>query len=65
MIDKIRSKTVFICDMGGVIYHGNQNLNVVKEFVAWLKRKRKICFLNQFQLAIQKRTSGEINTNGN
>jgi ribonucleotide monophosphatase NagD (HAD superfamily) len=35
MIEKIRSKTGFICDMDGVIYHGNRLLDGVKEFVAW------------------------------
>lgn len=41
MIDKIRSKTGFICDMDGVIYHGNQILDGVKEFVEWLKDEKK------------------------
>jgi NagD protein len=37
MIDHIRSKAGFICNMDGVIYHGNRILDGVKEFVAWLK----------------------------
>lgn len=41
MIDRIRSKTGFICDMDGVIYHGNQVLDGVKDFVAWLKNENK------------------------
>lgn len=41
MIDKIRSKTGFICDMDGVIYHGNHILDGVKEFVEWLKDEKK------------------------
>jgi NagD protein len=41
IIDKIRSKTGFICDMDGVIYHGNQVLDGVIEFVAWLKEEEK------------------------
>jgi NagD protein len=41
VIEKIRSKTGFICDMDGVIYHGNQLLDGVKEFVAWLKEENK------------------------
>jgi len=46
MIEKIRSKTGFICDMDGVIYHGNQVLDGVIEFVAWLKQeKKKFVFL--------------------
>ena len=41
IIDKIRSKSGFICDMDGVIYHGNQILDGVVEFVAWLKAENK------------------------
>lgn len=41
IIEKIRSKTGFICDMDGVIYHGNRVLDGVKEFVAWLKKENK------------------------
>ena len=46
MVEKIRSKTGFICDMDGVIYHGNKVLDGVIEFVAWLKEeKKKFVFL--------------------
>lgn len=41
MVDKIRSKKGFICDMDGVIYHGNKLLPGVKEFVEWLVREQK------------------------
>ncbi len=41
VIDKIRGKTGFICDMDGVIYHGNKVLDGVTEFVEWLKRENK------------------------
>ena len=34
-------KTGFICDMDGVIYHGNRLLPGVKEFVDWLYREEK------------------------
>ena len=38
-------KKGFICDMDGVIYHGNRLLPGVKEFVAWLYPKtRTSCF---------------------
>lgn len=30
-------KKGFICDMDGVIYHGNQILPGVKEFIQWLQ----------------------------
>mgnify|MGYP004471249699 FL=1 len=35
------SKKGFICDMDGVIYHGNRLLPGVKEFVAWLQEENK------------------------
>ena len=34
-------KKGFICDMDGVIYHGNRLLPGVKEFVDWLYRENK------------------------
>jgi NagD protein len=40
-IEQIRSKKGFICDMDGVIYHGNRLLPGVKEFVDWLKAENK------------------------
>jgi NagD protein len=45
-IEKIKSKKGFICDMDGVIYHGNMLLPGVKEFVDWLQQeKKKFLFL--------------------
>lgn len=35
-MEKLREKQGFICDMDGVIYHGNRLLPGVKEFVQWL-----------------------------
>jgi NagD protein len=40
-IELIRSKSAFIIDMDGVIYHGNQLLNGALEFVAWLEKNGK------------------------
>ena len=40
-MDTLRSKKGFICDMDGVIYHGNKLLPGVKEFVDWLYREKK------------------------
>ena len=40
MID-FNSKKGFICDMDGVIYHGNQVLPEVVEFITWLHRENK------------------------
>lgn len=36
-LEKIRNATGFLCDMDGVIYHGNQLLPGVKEFINWLR----------------------------
>ncbi len=45
-MEALRSKKGFICDMDGVIYHGNQILPGVKEFVDWLyKENKKFLFL--------------------
>jgi NagD protein len=35
------AKAGFICDMDGVIYHGNRLLPGAQEFVAWLQRHEK------------------------
>lgn len=40
-IDRIRAKEGFLCDMDGVIYHGNRLLDGAKEFVEWLYRENK------------------------
>ena len=42
----MRNKSGYICDMDGVIYHGNRLLPGAKEFVEWLYReKKKFLFL--------------------
>ncbi len=41
MLELIRGKEGFICDMDGVIYHGNQLLPSAKKFVDWLKKENK------------------------
>lgn len=40
-MEKLRQKKGFICDMDGVIYHGNQILPGVKEFIDWLYTEDK------------------------
>ncbi len=40
-ITLLRKKTGFICDMDGVLYHGNKLLPGVKEFVDWLQKEEK------------------------
>lgn len=45
-MESLRNKKGFICDMDGVIYHGNRLLPGVKEFVDWLYREdKKFLFL--------------------
>ena len=40
-LEALRNKKGFICDMDGVIYHGNLLLPGVREFVDFLKRENK------------------------
>lgn len=40
-MEKILNKKGFICDMDGVIYHGNRLLPGVVEFLDWLKQNNK------------------------
>lgn len=40
-MDELRAQKGFICDMDGVIYHGNQLLDGAKAFVDWLYRENK------------------------
>lgn len=40
-VEKIKSKSGFIIDMDGVIYHGNLLLEGVTEFLAWLENSGK------------------------
>ena len=40
-IEKLRGKQGFICDMDGVIYHGNRLLDGVCSFVNWLQAEKK------------------------
>ena len=35
-MEPIREKSGFICDMDGVIYHGDKILDGVAEFVTWM-----------------------------
>lgn len=41
VINNIKQRKGFICDMDGVIYHGNKILPGVKEFVTWLQEENK------------------------
>lgn len=45
-LEQLRDKKGFLCDMDGVIYHGNRLLPGVKEFVEWLyAADKKFLFL--------------------
>ena len=45
-LEQIRNKKGFICDMDGVIYHGNKILPGVHEFISWLlENDKKFIFL--------------------
>lgn len=54
-MENLRAKKGFICDMDGVIYHGNQLLPGVKEFVEWLQKEEKqFLFLTKQAVALPK-----------
>ena len=38
---ELRQKKAFICDMDGVIYHGNRIIPHVKEFMDWIEKEGK------------------------
>ncbi len=40
-LSALREKRAFLCDMDGVIYHGNELVPGAKEFVEWLNREGK------------------------
>ena len=40
-LEQLLNKKGFICDMDGVIYHGNRLLPGVKEFLDWLQKENK------------------------
>ena len=45
-LSQLQAKKGFICDMDGVIYHGNRLLDGVHDFVSWLhKENKKYLFL--------------------
>ena len=41
IVSCLEDKKGFICDMDGVIYHGNRILPGVREFVEWLYQEKK------------------------
>ncbi len=47
-LERIRRKEAFLCDMDGVLYHGNRLLSGAGEFITWLQEtgKRYLFFTN-------------------
>lgn len=41
VVEELKNKKAYICDMDGVIYHGNKLLNGVVSFVDWLTDEKK------------------------
>ncbi len=41
MLEQIKNKIGFICDMDGVVYHGNKILDGVPEFINWMIENNK------------------------
>ncbi|MDP4207703.1 MAG: HAD-IIA family hydrolase [Bacteroidota bacterium] len=65
IIEKIKSKKGFICDMDGVIYHGNKLLPGVKEFVEWLiKEDKHFLFLTNSSERSPKELRDKLNRLG-
>ena len=40
-LTELKNKSAFICDMDGVIYHGNRIIPHVKEFMEWIEANNK------------------------
>jgi NagD protein len=60
-LKKIQSKKGFICDMDGVIYHGDKLLPGVKEFVGWLQKENKnFLFLTNSSEKSPKELKGKL-----
>lgn len=65
MDNKIQEKKGFICDMDGVIYHGNRLLPGVKEFVEWLyKENKKFLFLTNSSQSTPKELQMKLDRMG-
>ena len=51
---RILEKKGFICDMDGVIYHGNEILEGVREFVNWMIEHDKKFVLSDDEISVLK-----------
>ena len=64
-MDRLRQKNGFICDMDGVIYHGNRILPGVREFVDWLQKENKhFLFLTNSNHSTPARIAAEAGAHG-
>ena len=64
-VQSMRSKKGFICDMDGVIYHGDRLLPGVREFVAWLEREKKeFLFLTNNSSRTQRELQAKLSRMG-
>ena len=62
---KLQDKKGFICDMDGVIYHGNQLLPGVKEFINWVKdTEKKFLFLTNSSRCSPKELAQKLSRMG-
>lgn len=65
LLTQLRAKEGFICDMDGVIYHGNNLLPGVREFVNWLyEEKKSFLFLTNASERRSQRTAAKAFTSG-
>lgn len=64
-MEDLRNKKAFICDMDGVIYHGNKLLPGVMEFVEWLqKENKKFLFLTNSSARTLRELSQKLSRMG-
>ncbi len=62
---KLQDKKGFICDMDGVIYHGNELLPGVKEFIRWLQdNNKKFLFLTNSSVRSPKELAQKLSRMG-
>lgn len=64
-MEAIRNKVGFICDMDGVIYHGNRVLDGVTDFINWMiKEDKKFVFLTNSSEKTPHELSMKLNRMG-
>lgn len=62
---KLQDKKGFICDMDGVIYHGNELLPGVKDFIRWLQENnKKFLFLTNSSVRSPKELAQKLSRMG-